>query len=268
MRVFFFFARASYSAKTLSQGPKADGDVVESQKPRSSSVVEHSCDRSCFLCVIKTRCAGGLGSHCQINQNKRVLEGGVVPTHFAASRTVFNPKSSTVDDNGLIVRSPDALRPLTLCDCDCKILTIAICFGLHRYSIRCIHLAQRCISSRQMTDNTFEVETTALAHVTCATCDSGILLTDVVAAYTSVNHTWILHVLDKAELPGFICRFLRSIYFIITTEVEFAGKTKRQFFMDRGVRQGCPANGFLFAMTVDPLSMAPRLDHPKKSRHS
>ena len=34
----FFFARASDSAKTLSQGPRADGGVVESQKPRSSSV--------------------------------------------------------------------------------------------------------------------------------------------------------------------------------------------------------------------------------------
>ena len=119
-----------------------------------------------------------------------------------------------------------------------------------------------------MTDNFFEVERTALAHVTCAACDSGILLTDVVAAYTCVNHTWILHVLDKAELPGFIRRFLRSIYFNSTTEVGFAGNTRRQFFMARGVRQRCPANGFLFAMTVDPLSMAPRLDHPEKSRLS
>ena len=40
-----FFARASYSAETLSQGPKADGDAVEQS-------IEHSCERSCFLCVI------------------------------------------------------------------------------------------------------------------------------------------------------------------------------------------------------------------------
>ena len=44
------------------------------------------------------------------------MDGGSVSTHFAASRTVVISKSSTVDDNGLIVRSPDALRPLTLCD--------------------------------------------------------------------------------------------------------------------------------------------------------
>ena len=75
------------------------------------------------------RCAGGLGSSIY-DAYKCVLEGGAVPTHCAASRTIFIPKSSTVDDNGirphlsmasrfgLIVRSPVALRPLTLCNCE------------------------------------------------------------------------------------------------------------------------------------------------------
>ena len=58
------------------------------------------------------RCAGGLGSSFLNDAYKCVLEGG--PTHFAAS--------TTVNDNGLIVRSPDALRPLTLCNCECKII--------------------------------------------------------------------------------------------------------------------------------------------------
>ena len=49
--------------------------------------------------------------------------------------------------------------------------------------MRCIHPSQRCISSRQMTDNIFEIETTALAHVVFAPQKSGILLTDFAAAY-------------------------------------------------------------------------------------
>ena len=72
------------------------------------------------------RWAGGLGSHLLFNAYKRVLESGFVSTHFAASRTVFIPKSATVDDKWFIVRSPDALRPLTLCNGDCKIITSAI----------------------------------------------------------------------------------------------------------------------------------------------
>ena len=96
-----------------------------------------------------------------------------------------------------ILWSPDALRPLTLC----KILTSAICRGLQWYTMRCIHPTQRCVSSRQMTDNIFEIETAALAHVACAPRESGILLTDFAAAYPGVNHPWIFSVLEKTELP-------------------------------------------------------------------
>ena len=35
------------------------------------------------------------------------------------------------------------------------------------------------------------------------------------------------------------------------TEVQFAGKARGQFLMARGVRQGCIASGFLFAMVFD-----------------
>ena len=158
---------------------------------------------------------------------------------------------------------PDASRPLKLCNDDGKIITTAICYGLQRYTIRCIHPAQRCISTKQMIDNIFEVETTALAHLACAPQESGIHLTDFAAAHTSVNSSWIFRVLEKAELPRFIRRFLRSIHVDSNTEVEFAGKVRGHFFMARGVRQGCPASGFLFAL--DPIfPMDTRIDHPKR----
>ncbi len=48
-----------------------------------------------------------------------------------------------------------------------------------------------------MTDNIFEIETTALAHIACAPRESSILQTDSAAAYPCVNHSWIFHVLEK-----------------------------------------------------------------------
>ena len=102
-----------------------------------------------------------------------------------------------------------------------------------------------------MTDNIFEIEKTALAHVACAPRVSGILLTDFAAAYPSVNHSCIFHVLENTELFEFICRFLRRVFYDSTTRVEFAGTTRGQFLTGRGVRQGRPTNGFLFAMAFD-----------------
>ena len=54
-----------------------------------------------------------------------------------------------------------------------------------------------------MTDNIFEIETAALAHGACATLECGILLTDFAAAYLSVNHSWIFHVLEKMSCMSF-----------------------------------------------------------------
>ena len=100
--------------------------------------------------------------------------------------------------------------------------------------------------TRQMTDNIFEIETTALAHVACAPQESSVLLTDFAAAYPSANHSWIFSVLEYTGLLAFLCRFLRNIYRDSITHVEFAGAERGQFPMARGVRQGCPASGFSF----------------------
>ena len=91
-----------------------------------------------------------------------------------------------------------------------------------------------------MTDNIFEIETTALAHVACAPQESGVRLTDFAAAYPSGNHSWIFSVLENTGLPDFLCRFLRSIYRDCITHVDFAGAERGSFLEARGVRQGCP----------------------------
>ena len=61
-------------------------------------------------------------------------------------------------------------------------------------------------------------------HVTCSPQESCILFTDFAAAHPGVSHSWIVHVLEKAELPEFTRRFLRMIYCNSTAQVEFSGK--------------------------------------------
>ena len=54
---------------------------------------------------------------------------------YTDSRAMFIAKSSEVHE-GHIFRALETLHSLTLCNCDCKIITAAICFDLRRYSIR------------------------------------------------------------------------------------------------------------------------------------
>ena len=180
-----------------------------------------------------------------------MLEGGTVPEHFAESRTVFIPKTSDIDDNGRIFSSPEALRPFDAVQLRLQASRYSYLSRPPRVNHEMHTSLAEMLSSRQTTDNIFEIETTALAHVVCAPQESGILLTDFVAAYSSVNHSWIFSVLERTELPEFIFRSLQRIYDDSTTHVEFAGTTRGQFPMTRGVKQGCPASGFLFAMAFD-----------------
>ena len=81
--------------------------------------------------------------------------------------------------------------------------------------------------------------------------DSGILVTDFGCSYkceSRVDHS----VLDKACLPGFLQRFLHFVYNDTITPAEHAGKVRGHFAMERNVRQGCLASGFLVTMAFDP----------------
>ena len=84
-------------------------------------------------------------------------------------KAVFIPETSDNDDFGRNIRSPDAHRPLTLCNCDCKLLTSAVCRGLHWYTMRCVHPSQRRISSRQREER-FDMRTVHTLSHACTRC--------------------------------------------------------------------------------------------------
>ena len=88
--------------------------------------------------------------------------------------------TSYIDDHGRIIRSPDTLRPLTLCNCDCKPL-----YFCHVSRPSLVH----CAMQSPLTE----------------------MHPDFAAAYPNVNHTWIFSVLENTGLLDFLCRFLRSI---------------------------------------------------------
>ena len=62
----------------------------------------------------------------------------------------------------------------------------------------------------------------------------------------SVDHKRDLHGFGKSWPPQTLQRFLRGVYTDSITSVEHASAARGQFAMMRGVRQGCPACGFLW----------------------
>ena len=94
------------------------------------------------------RSAGGIGAKSLFAANEPILRETAPPPGFGASRTVFTPKNSDANAQGLLIRTPEALRPLTLCNCDCEVITSALCAGQRKYSIGCVHPSQWCVAQR------------------------------------------------------------------------------------------------------------------------
>ena len=133
--------------------------------------------------------------------------------------------------------------------------------------MRCIHPSQRCVSSRQMTDNIFEIETTALAHVTCAPQGSGILLTNFAAAYPSVNHSWIFSVCAREHCVARFSLPVPAWYLQQHHARGIRGSRPRTIPYGQRCKTGLSSEWLPFCDGFRPcLQMAPRGCYPKEPR--
>lgn len=79
---------------------------------------------------------------------------------------------------------------------------------------------------------------------------------DIKAAFLSVSRQWLSESLAATDPPAEVATFVASLYF--DSEALYATKDGviSLFRQDGGVAQGCPANGWLFAVAFDaPLRM-------------
>ena len=146
-----------------------------------------------------------------------MLMGKALPADFGAPRTVFILQNGDINAQGWLIRTLEALRPLTLCKRDCKIITSAVCAGLRKYLVVCIHPSQMCVAQRMMTDNIFEIEIPAIGLRTCYSEDPGIPLRAFTFAFPSVDHKWIFMVRERAGVPLPLQNFLCGVYTLIPT---------------------------------------------------
>ena len=109
------------------------------------------------------------------------------------------------------------------------------------------------MKGRLVVDNILDVESHALAHQMVCDYDRGILWMDFGAAFPSLLHAWIHFVLGCMGIDESIWRFFRELYADSAATILLRGRTWFAIIMGRGVRQGCPASGCIFALACDPL---------------
>ena len=164
---------------------------------------EGVCSRSRCCRTAFTNVLASLVPTSSLNAYWQFLGGGGLPHLLAASRTVFNPRSTTADDKGQIVRSPDALR-LSL-----SVIVIAKSLPLRSASASGnipsppLTPAQRCVTTKQMTDNMIELDF-ATAPWLWSVCPLFLpsLRHVVVLACTSTNSHFCANFRDRNRSAG------------------------------------------------------------------
>lgn len=84
-----------------------------------------------------------------------------------------------------------------------------------------------------------------------------IVLFDIRSAFPSVSWEWIWRVLRRSSAPDWVITALKLLYNGSFSEVAFAGEASAHGFpVRRGILQGCPASGSLWAILFDPIVRA------------
>ena len=84
----------------------------------------------------------------------KILGGGTAPSWFNSARIVFIPKTDDEEYCESVAAEPGGLRPLSLSNCDHKLVCVAVCCALRRICDDTVHEARRGFrKGKQLTDN-------------------------------------------------------------------------------------------------------------------
>ena len=76
----------------------------------------------------------------------------------------------------------------------------------------------------------------------------GIVLLDRKAAFPSVLHQYLFFVLHAMKLPSNSVQAIQFLYMNSEAIIKFYGMTEYSIKIKRGIRQGCPLSGTLWAI--------------------
>jgi hypothetical protein len=178
----------------------------------------------------------------------KILSGHPQPVDFKVALIRFIKKKNF--DN-----TAKTCRPISLLNCDMKILTSVLAERLQsvlpHMTENLAYIRERFIIQHVLNlDALFKTETSA----------KFTLLTDFIAAFDSLSHSWIQNVVERAGLGE---HFAKAIKFLLTGMeayplIDAAPVFDTRIVLSAGVRQGDPLSGPLFVLCVEPLIRAVR----------
>ena len=204
------------------------------------------------ICYLAWARAGSTARSVLWELYERWRDTGTLPQGFNHGFLALLPKGQEMAETPGM-RSPDAIRPLTLSNTDSKILAGALNKGLSAVATRCVHPDQNgFVKGRSIIDNIVHIEGAIQRHLLIEGNEPGTVMFDFKQAFPSLGHDWIRFVLKKMRIPVRITRAILALYGDIYVDIMMPGGCVKGFVVKCGIKQGCPLSGTLFAICLDP----------------
>ena len=173
-----------------------------------------------------------------------VIESGYIPQEWLVSKLVTIPKK------GKPV-ALDNLRPISIMAPPMRLFMKIICGRLASFLPHTVYqfgftTGKSC--SEGLLVYSAAVETALSTSRSCVA-----VFLDLKAAFDTVDHNKLIHLLDLSMIPSPICNVLRNIYRDSTCKVFASDGYGEPFLIRRGVKQGDPASGELFIFYISML---------------
>jgi len=178
--------------------------------------------------------------------NYSILTGNLAPSHVESVITLL-PK------DGKDKRDIKNWRPITLSNCDSKIITKAVSIKMSKVLDLIIDSSQTAyVPGRSVMDNlraNFYVKGQCKKKNT----NSVLISLDAKKAFDSVDHSYIKRTLEAYGFGEHFIRTFQILYNDISARILVNGYTTEPIKIERGVKQGDALSCSIFIICIDPL---------------
>ena len=174
-----------------------------------------------------------------------LMDGERPPSGFNHGLLFLLPKKNT--------HTISDTRPLSVTNTDNRILARVMSGAIMPGVKDMIHPSQKgFLWDVQGTDHVTDLNSIFMESVINKK-DKYVFFLDTAKAFDSIDHTWILDVLDKAGFPLWFRNFFLASIADVEVSPFFGSPTTVKILIERGVKQGCPLSPLLFLLAYDPL---------------
>jgi len=153
------------------------------------------------------------------------------------------------------------LRPISLSNCDIKLCTKALALRTSKVVDKLVDRNQAgYVPGRQVTDNIRLLEE-IIKDANDKNKESFLITLDAQKAFDSVDHDYLLKVLEVYKFPKEYIKWIKILYTDLNASVLVNGYTTSKFKIQQSVKQGDALSCVLFILAIEPLIQSIKLNN-------